>query len=326
MAMPKAEKVKGPTKPLADVNVVPQENGTNKIVVCVMPDPRALSGERESTSVIALDASLSIKQWFGTPGPFMSQPNPMEPVARKLGEILSNAVKKEEVRFFYWALGGGQDIEEMGTVKGADIPKTEFIGPRTKKWGKGTHMLPAIKAIVEPPPGAQAIAWVMGVIITDGIIEDEEACMAYCMELGRWLKGHNEEAQKEDDKVTIKLVLIGLGDTVDDAQLERFDDMFEGTELEDDIDLWSHGLVRDIKNEEDIVGVLFGELMSEEMIVAPSGKVVDPEGKVVAAFTDGLPGKFQFTLPRGCRSFTLQASGKEVVQDLSDVLKRLGQI
>ena len=305
-------KVIGPTKPLADVNVLPQGDGNNKIVVCVMPDPRALAGEQESRAAIGIDASLSIKPWFGTPGPFVADPNRMEPVARKLGEILCGVTKDDQAQFFYWALGSGSDTEDIGTFKAKDIPAVDIDGPKEHRWGKGTHMLPAIKAIVEGGGGTSS-SWVMGVIVTDGIIEDEEACMEYCMGLGKFLK--------ENPEVTIKLVLIGIGEDVDADQLERFDDMFEGTDLEDDIDIWSHGLVRDIKNEDDIIAVLFGELMSEETIVAPSGKVLDAEGNVVKQFTDGMPGKFNFILPGSSASFTLQAGGKEVVQDLSSAMK-----
>jgi len=302
-------KVKDLAKPLADVNVLPQGDGTNKIVVCVQPDPDLLIGESESRAVIGLDASLSIKEWFGTPGPFGSGTNYIQPVARKLGEMLCGVTRDGKCRLFYWALGMGEDIEDIGAFDAAGMSEADIVGPKEHTWGKGTHILPAVKNIVE---GSQGAAWVMGVIVTDGVIEDEAECMEYCMGLGQWLK--------DNTHVTIKLVLIGLGKDVDAAQLERFDDMFENSELEGVIDIWSHGLVADIKDEDNIIGILFGELMSEDVIVAPSGKVVDPDGNLVAQYSDGLPGKFQFMLPEGCSSFTLQVGGNEIVQDLSSAV------
>ena len=303
-------KIKSPTKPLADVNVLPQPDGQNKIVVCVMPDPNDLAGEQESRAAIGIDASLSIKEWFGTPGPFGSGTNYMEPVARKLGQMLCGVTRDGRCKLFYWALGMGDEIEEIGPFDAESVAAAEICGPKDHTWGKGTKILPAVKNIVEGTE--QGVSWVMGVIVTDGVVEDEAECMEYCKGLGQWLK--------DNTHVTIKLVLIGLGKEVDAGQLERFDDMFENTELEGTIDLWSHGLVSDIKDEDDIVGILFGELMSEETIVAPSGKVLDADGSVVAQFSDGLPGKFTFMLPAGCSSFTLQAGGSEVVQDLASAL------
>ncbi|MCY2927900.1 MAG: hypothetical protein NTV86_00110 [Planctomycetota bacterium] len=303
-------KVKNPTRPLAVVNVLPQADGQNKIVVCIMPDPAALAGERESRAAIGLDASLSIKEWFGTPGPFGGGTNYVQPVARKLGEILCGVTRDGKTNLFYWALGPGDEFEEIGTFGVKEMASADVSGPKKHVWGKGTRLLPAVQHVVETV-GVGA-AWVMGIIVTDGVIDDEPECMEYCRNLGQWLR--------ENSHVTMKLVLIGLGPQVDASQLVRFDDMFEGTELENDIDLWSHGLVLDIKDDEEIVGVVFGELMSEKIIVAPEGKVLDAGGNVVVRFSDGLPGKFQFLLPKGCRSFTLQAGGQEVVQDISSVL------
>lgn len=303
-------KIKSPTKPLADVNVLPQVDGQNKIVVCVMPDPSELAGEQESRAAIGIDASLSIKEWFGTKGPFGGGTNYIEPVAHKLGEMLCGVTRDGQCKLFYWALGMGEEIEEIGTFNAEAVAAAEISGPKDHTWGKGTRILPAVKNIVEG--AGEGVSWVMGVIVTDGVVEDEAEAMEYCLSLGQWLK--------DNSHVTIKLVLIGLGGDVDADQLERFDDMFENTELEGVIDLWSHGLVADIKDEEDIVGILFGELMSEETIVAPSGKVLDADGNLVKQFSDGLPGKFTFMLPTGCSSFTLQVGSTEVVQDISAAL------
>ena len=49
----------------------------------------------------------------------------------------------------------------------------------------------------------------------------------------------------------IKLVLLGIGEEVDRAQLERFDDMFEGSGIH--YDLWSYGLVASMQDEADIL-------------------------------------------------------------------------
>jgi hypothetical protein len=302
-------KIARPTKPLADVNVLPQKDGSNEIVVCFMPDPDILVPEGQSKAVLALDGSRSIKKMFGLGGPFGGEPNFVELVARKLGEILCGITRPPKVSMLYWATGtGGAEIEDIGEFDEAGCKSADISGPN--KWGPGTQLLHPLKHIIDTI-GANS-DWTMGVIITDGIIEDEEECMKYCMKVGKELA-----AGKRKD---LKLVLIGVGEEVDEGQLERFDDMFEGTELEDDVDIWSHGIAASMRDESDIIGVLFGELMTEELIVAPSGSILDDNDNEVKSFPDGLPGKFRFVLPKGCTSFTVHTPKVDVTQDISVAL------
>jgi hypothetical protein len=304
-------KIARPTKPLADVNVLAQPDGSHKVVVCFSPDPDILAGELHSTAVLALDASKSIKAMFGG-GVFGGDPNFVELVARKLGQILSSVVRSGKVSMMYWALGpGGGQTEVIGEFDEAGCGSADISGPSKKKWGTGTQMLPAVKYIAETV--FKASEWTMGVIITDGIIEDEQASMDYCMQLGKDLLA----AGKQD---RFKLVLIGVGEEVDEGQLERFDDMFEGTDLEDKVDIWSHGIAASMKDESDILDVLFGELMGEDTTVAPSGSVLDNHGNEIASFADGLPGKFNFTLPKGSTGFTVHTPRGDVTQDISEAL------
>ena len=298
------------THPLADVNVLKQSDGSVKIVACFSPDPDLLVGEGESRVVLALDASRSLKEMFGFGGAFGGTPNYVELVGRKLGEILSGVSRHGEVAVVYWAIGpSGGDMEELGRFSTADVATAKINGPKTKKWGGGTQMLPAIKYICDVV--AKGSDWTMGVVVTDGIIEDEDACMKYCMKVGQELAS--------DKRGDLKLVLIGVGAEVDKGQLERFDDMFEGTKLEDDIDIWSHGIAASMQDESEITDVLFGELMSE-VEVAPSGRALDANGQEVATWTDGLPGKVTFFLPKGNASFTIKTPGGDVTQDISEAL------
>lgn len=309
-------KVRSPNKPLATVNVFPQADGSTDVETCFMPDPDLLAGEGSSRAVLALDASRSIKAAYGDSGPFGGNaPNYVQAVARKIGEILSDTTKDGKVSMMYWAMGLGHDTEAIGEFDREGCENANISGPK-KNWGKGTKLLPVIKSIVDNDY-AQA-DWVMGVIITDGIIEDEDECIDYCMQLGEGLLQQIEQGQRRKD--SLKLVLIGVGDEVDVGQLERFDDMYEGTALESDMDLWSSGVAADMQDEDDILGVVFGELMSEEMIVADSGRVLDNQGNEVASFSDGLPGKFRFKLPSGSTGFKVSTPKGEVEQDISETL------
>lgn len=301
-------KIARPNRPLADVNVIPQKDGSAEVIVCFMPDPDILLGEKkEARAVLALDASRSIKKMFGLGGPFGGDPNYVELVARKLGDILCNVSRPSKVSMLYWAVGaGGDQIQPIGEFDEASCRSANVAGPKT--WGTGTKMLPPLKHIIDGI--ASKADWTMGVIITDGIIEDEKDCMDYCMKVGKELAAGK---RKE-----IKLVLVGVGEEVDEGQLERFDDMFEGSGI--DVDLWSHGVASSMRDESDIIGVLFGELMTEELEIADSGSVSDGAGNEIQSF-EPMPGKFRFVLPKGATSFTVHTPRGDVTQDVSEALK-----
>lgn len=309
-------KISRPERPLADVNVLPQKDGSHEVVVCFTPDIDILVGEGESRVVLALDASRSIKSMFGG-GVFGDNPNYAQAVARKLGAILCGVSRSGKVAMMYWALKAGDATEIIGEFDETKCAAANIGGPKNSKdWGKGTHLLPTIKHIAETVD--KGSDWTMGVIITDGVIEDEEACVKYCLQLGKKLKTDIAAGTRKKD--SFKLVLIGVGEEVDEGQLERFDDMFEGTDLEGDIDLFSHGVAASMQEETDILAVLFGELMDEEMVVAASGSVLDDDGNEIASWSDGLPGKFRFTLPKGRSSFTVHTPKGDVTQDISEAV------
>lgn len=303
-------KIANPTKPLADVNVLPQNDGSSEIVVCFMPDIDLLVGEGNSNAFLALDASASMKKMYGYGGPFGGDPNYVQAVARKLGSMLTSVAKTGRVSGIYWAVNqDGTRTERIGEFDEQGWQNALVTGPKKEKWGRGTKLFSVLRYAVEEV--GKASDWTMGVVLTDGIIEDEKECMGYCLQIGKEMASGKRKP--------IKLILIGIGDEVDEEQLERFDNMFEGTGI--NYDLWSHGLVNDLNDESDIVGVLYGELMDEETIIAPSGKVQDESGHTLISWSDGMPGKFRFVLPQGEKSFTIHTKKYDITQNLKDVFK-----
>ncbi|MCI0699833.1 MAG: hypothetical protein L0241_01940 [Planctomycetia bacterium] len=300
-----------PNRPLADVNLLPQKDGSHEVVVCFMPDVESLVGEGDSRAVLALDASRSIKDQFGVGGVFDTKPNYVQGVARKLGEILCGVTRSGKVSMLYWAMGpGGAETEEVGEFDAPSCLKAGIVGPKKKNgWGTGTQMLPAIRYTIEKV-GKDA-DFTFGVIVTDGIIEDEAACLTYCMKLG-------EEVAKGKRK-PVKFVLIGVGAQVNEDQLQKFNDMFEETPLKGKVDLFASGVAADMQSEADIIAVVFGELMNEEVEVAASGRVT-ADGKELANFADRLPGKFRFVLPKGIKEFTVETPNGSVTQDVSEAI------
>jgi hypothetical protein len=302
-------KILHPIRPLADVNVLPKPDGSNEIIVCFMPDPISLVGEGNSQAMLALDASASLRSEYGYGGAFGGTPNFVEMVARKIGALLTELTKSGKATGIYWAVGhDGNQMERFGEFNQAAWNKAIISGPKKQVWGKGTKLLPAIRY------GAETVAhnanWSMSVFITDGIIEDEADCVKYCLKIGQEIVAKKRQP--------LKFILIGVGKQIDKGQLERFDNMFEGTDLQ--IDLWSTGNAYSMREETDIFNVLYGELMDEETIIAPLGEVRDSRGNIIKAWADGLPGKFRFLLPKSERQFLITAGEHEIIQDITEVL------
>jgi hypothetical protein len=68
----------------------------------------------------------------------------------------------------------------------------------------------------------------------------------------------------------VKMVLIGLGQQVNERQLAELDDLDTGT----GIDIWDHKLAATMRSLDDI----FAEAVRENMRVASDGRVLDPNG------------------------------------------------
>jgi hypothetical protein len=304
-------KISRPTRPLADVHVLPRRDGALEVVVFFTPDPdELLASVADDRVFLALDASASLKTIYGLGGPFGVEPNYMQPVARKLGTALSAAASSGKVFAAYWSVGAdGSKVEPIGEFDRADWQWVVINGPRKEKWGKATRLLPAVWLCVEQV--AVGADRTLGVLVTDGIIEDEADCVAYCRRIGK------EMAQGR--RKPVKLVLIGIGHEVDKAQLQRFTEIFEGTGIE--YQMWSYGLVASMRDEADIQAVLFGGLMTEQTIVASWGRVEDGSGTLLADFGYGLPGKFEFELPPGQTSFVIRTPDRTIIQDVSEALE-----
>jgi len=303
-------KIANPVKPLALVNVYEsKKDGSREIEIGFLPDPDLIGGEEDVTAFLALDASASIKKMYGTQGPFVSEPKYVEAVGQKIGSLLCSLSKSGKVTGIYWAITPpGDQIQVFGEMDDAGWQKADISGPGQKNWGKGTKLLPVIRYGYEMIFQKTKSKMTMGVVLTDGIIEDEKDCLAYCLQIGKEQAGKNP--------TPFKLVLIGVGEEIDEGQLERFDDMFEGSGI--DYDLWSHGMVSSIRDEGDILSVLYGELADENTIVAPSATILDEKGIVVSTFADGLPGKFRFVLPSG-KKFTIHTPNGDITQDISEI-------
>jgi hypothetical protein len=107
---------------------------------------------------------------------------------------------------------------------------------------------------------------------------------------------------------SVKCVLIGVGDKVDGSQMEELDDLETGT----DVDIWDHKIAAEMRNLVEI----FAEVVDENMIVAPTAHLYDAEGQVIKTFADGLPARVTFTMPASSPYFELEVAGERIRQSV----------
>jgi hypothetical protein len=307
-------KLKQPVEPFGDINVIVHEDCLEIVVsILVVPDV-------ENAQVgLALDASASLKKMYGASGLVGSAffqsvaiPNLMEPVSKSIATFLTNFSGDGKVHLIYWACDPiGNAIEEIGYLSEQELANVSIQGPKKHQWGRGTKLLPPLKYFLDDK--MRNSPWSLIIFVTDGILEDLAEIKQYCLQVGQDIAAKRRNS--------IKLVLLGIGEEVDESQMEELDDMFEGTGLQDpngnNIDLWCHKLASDMKRMEDV----FAEVVSENTIIIPQGKILDDKGNVVRSYSDGLPAKFRFMLPKSSHSFTLEYPGGSVSQDISEVFE-----
>ncbi len=220
-----------------------------------------------------------------------------------MSEYLAKKSADGKVVVIYWATGpGGKDIQFLGDLTADEAKKFEFAPPQV--YGTGTQLLPALQYFTDGQQRKDLYdaPWGMYVFITDGAIEDIDAVKQYCTQLAK-----DVDTGRRSD---LKLVIIGLGNQVDEDQLDELDDLETGT----DVDLWDSKLASEMKD----LSEIFAEVVDEGSILVPGdGIVKDDTDNVVVDFRDtGLPAVLEFTLHPGAKSFTLEVGGKATTQAL----------
>lgn len=300
-----------PVDPFGEVNVFKSAAGLSiKATILMVPN-----AENARTG-LAIDASASMQPMYGVRiGPFpAARPNVVEPVARTMSAFLANFSSDAKCTNIYWACSpDGSAVEEIGRYTAEEIEKVAFSGPKRLPWGRETKLLPPVRYFAEH--AFKDSPWSLGVIVTDGIIDDLADVKQYSLQLGQQMASGQRQF--------MKLVIVGVGSEVDEQQMEQLDDMFEGSNLRTpkgkEIDIWDHKIAGDMQKLEEV----FSEVVDEDTIVVESGKVVDNTGTIVKEYRDGVPAVIKFDLPATATGFTLEFPGGSVVQDISEVLGRL---
>ena len=231
-------------------------------------------------------------------GVFKYSENDVEPRAREMTAYLARNLDADGgTTVIYWACGTGAEIEVLGDFTAEQCAGASFTGPTKGDFGNQTILTPAVKYFADRFSDAKNG---MYVFITDGELNDLPEVKKYTIELCRDI-----EAKRRNP---LKCVLIGLGDKINEDQMEQLDDLDSGTS----IDLWDHKIAKTMRDLKEI----FAEVVDEHTIVASSAKILDAAGNVVKDFSDGLPAKVSFTMPATSAFFILDVAGNQIKQPI----------
>src|SRR6185437_16963673 len=133
--------------------------------------------------------------------------------------------------------------------------------------------------------------WGFYVFITDGELHDLDAVEEYSKRLAR------ESAARRRNPV--KFVLIGVGPSVNEDQMEELDDLDTGTP----IDLWDHKLAAEMRMLQEI----FAEVVDKNARIADNGRILDAQGHTIKDYSDtGMSAYLEFEMPASAEYFTLE--------------------
>jgi hypothetical protein len=297
--------VKKVVDPFGEVNVHPAGRGKVRVTATILMEPR-----REGTQTgIALDGSGSMEALYGSAqsGGFLASlfgwkkqtANEVTPVAQKICAYLASKIDADGgTTCIYWATGpGGSRIEVIGDLRAEEAERHVFGPPR--EFGTGTQLLPAVRYFVERFKDAP---WGFYVFITDGDLHDLDAVKQY----STWLAREVAAGRRKP----LKFVLIGVGDNLNEGQMEELDDLDTGTE----VDLWDHKIAAHMR----VLQEIFAEVVSKNARVSDKGKVRDSQGRVVKDYSDtGVPAFLEFELPADSPYFVLEVEEQRIQQDVT---------
>jgi hypothetical protein len=292
--------------PFGEVNVYPAAGGKARVVATILMEPH----KEGAQTGIALDGSGSMSKLYGVEdgsrvlSPIFGGPkklhNEVTPVAQKVCAYLARKIDADGgTTCIYWAVGpGGGEIEVVGDLRAEEAERHVFGPPRD--FGTGTQLLPAVRYFVDR---FRSAPWGFYVFITDGELHDLDAVKDYSTRLAREIAARRRNP--------VKFVLIGVGPSVNETQMEELDDLDTGT----GIDLWDHKLAAEMR----VLQEIFAEVVDKNARVADHGRILDPQGRVVKNYEGvGLPAYLEFEMPAGAEYFTLEVNGARIHQGLSD--------
>jgi hypothetical protein len=286
-------------KPLGKVSVEFLPGGEKRVKAYFIGEhirPQAQTG-------IAIEGSTAMKPAFGYPSkigallPQLNAPNLVSMAAKQMGSYLARKVDDDgNTTVIYWAAGpAGADVEVVGDLTAYQVEQATFAGP--KKFGPQAQLLPAVRYFVERFASAN---WGMYVFFTQGVIDDLEAVKQYTLTLAAEIAAGR--------RPPLKLVLVGVGHKVDQAHLQLLDAL----DRQAAVDLWDYRIAAEMKD----VLEIFTELGDANTLIAPRGRLLAPNGQVIADYPTGVPALVTFTLPEMAKSFQVELPEGTITQPI----------
>jgi hypothetical protein len=284
-------------KPFADVH----KKG-NSVIATLLHDPTV-----EGLDVaIYMDGSASMEDDYGPRGILAKLgpvKNQVEPQMQWMLEYLASKDRDGMLRVAYWATGSGAELEIVGDLEGAKAKQYKFPGPRS--YGKATILLPVLRdyvAHIKREATERGARRGLAVIVTDSQLSDPKDVIAYTQQVAKEIGAGRLPR--------INFVLLGVGEQVDEAQMERIGhEEYPGVGH-----LWCHRHADKLEEMAELVAVL----VDETMTVAAGGTIFDNTGKVIKVYEGRLPAVLQFDVPPGCMEFTLEVGGQRFTQPLHE--------
>jgi len=221
--------------------------------------------------------------------------NIVEPLARDFVAYLANELDaKGRTAVLYWACGDGGAFEAVGEFSADECKTLEITGPKKVSFGLGTRLTPALDHFCKTYESAPNV---MFVFITDGRLEDLDQAKQFTTQLAKSIESGSRNP--------VKCVLIGVGDEIDEAQMEELDDLETGT----DVDIWDHKIAKEMRALSEIMVELVDDVVS-----SMPATISDDQGSVVKKFADGLPASVQFSMPVSSQYFELEIGSQRIKQ------------
>jgi hypothetical protein len=254
---------------------------------------------------LALDGSASMRPAYGFASGLMgalfshwrSGVNQVSLEARRLCTHLAQAVDVDQrTATVYWGTGANSEgVEPIGELNETEAARFEFNGPR-QFGGGATALLPAVRYFSDHFPKA---SWGLFLFVTDGVFRDLDDVRRLSLQLASEISAGQRRP--------IRLLAIGVGDQIDEAQLRALASLGHGN-------LWSYGIAHDMSSLAEIALAL----VDDSLRVADSGSIRDAQGAIVRDYRDtGLPALMTFELPAGAaQAFRLETGGTVIHQPL----------
>ncbi|MEZ5943515.1 MAG: hypothetical protein R3C18_19135 [Planctomycetaceae bacterium] len=222
--------------------------------------------------------------------------NIVEPLAQDFISYLADELDEDGgTTVIYWACGRGGDYEVMGDFTTDECKGLKISGPQKVTFGEGTVLTPAAKYFVDRFHDAKRGIYVF---LTDGRLDDLDDLKRYTTQLAKEIEAGTRNF--------VKFVLIGIGNSIDESQMEELDDLDTGTS----VDIWDHKIAVEMRAVTEIIS----ELVDENRVVAPNATVYDDQGNQVCYFSDGLHSQAEFTMPASSQFFELEVGGTRIKQ------------